>query len=187
VTVRPLMAVLVVFAAAVIGVPVFAEIGAPIVSVAQAQMLAQAQPRKPEKGKLYGDWGIECETQANKTELCFIQQTHTQSETKQRILSVVVGYIGPRGAPMMVAYTPLGIDLSAGAAIKVEPGPQINLRVQTCVPDGCRVAADLTEQQIAALRVAKSLTIGMIPWGQTQTTNIAISVNGFAAALAALK
>lgn len=143
--------------------------------------------RRPEKGKLYGDWGVECEAQADRSELCFIQQTHTQNETKQRILSVVVGYIGPRGAPMLIAYTPLGIDLSAGAAIKIEPGPQINLRAQTCVPDGCRVAADLTEQQVAAFRAAKSMAIGIIPWGQTQTTSIAISVNGLAAALASLK
>jgi invasion protein IalB len=200
-TIRRFAVLLFVFAAILTGGPGdmnARDEGISFIAGAQAQTAPQrpsppasvpltSQSRRPEKGKLYGDWGIECETQADRSELCFIQQTHTQKESNQRILSIVVGYIGPRGAPMMIAYTPLGIDLSAGAAVKVEPGPQINMRIQTCVPDGCRVAADLTEPQLAALRAAKSMAIGMIPWGQTQTTNVVISVNGFAAALAALK
>jgi invasion protein IalB len=166
--------------------------------LSKGQALAQTPPprppagpatpaRRPEKGKIFGDWGIECEVQTDRSELCFVQQTHTRTETNQRILSVAVGYIGERGAPAMVAYAPLGIDVASGVAIKTEPGPQIQMRVQTCTPDGCRAFTPLTEQQLAALRAARQMTFGIIPWGQTQTTSIALSVNGFAAAFATLR
>lgn len=188
-------------AVAAVFVAVFGAIPAGVAPVEPSKANAQTPPprppaapagpatpaRRPEKGKVFGDWGIECEVQADRSELCFIQQTHTAKESNQQILSISFGYIGPRNAPLIVVYTPLGIDVASGAAIKIDAAAQMPMRVQTCVPNGCRAVVQLNDQQVAQLRAAKAIIVGIVPWGQTETTSIGISTNGLAPALAALR
>lgn len=152
----------------------------------------QAQParpaaRAPERGRMFEDWGIECESQADRRELCFAQQTHTQRETNQRIVSISVGYIGANNAPMVVVFTPLGVNVAAGAALRIDTQPQIPMSIQTCIPEGCRATAALTPEQLRAFASARTITLGIIPWGSDQTSTAAISIRGLSAALAHLR
>lgn len=143
--------------------------------------------KQPEAGKMFGDWGIACEIQADKSEKCFASQYQFVTESGQRIINVHVGYFGPKGEAIVVAFLPLGIDLQAGASIKFEPGPQVALAVETCVPEGCRASALLDAAAQKAVREAKAINILMLPHGKDQLTAIAISVKGLAPAFASLR
>lgn len=143
--------------------------------------------KQPEAGKMFGDWGIHCETQIDRSEKCFASQYQFVTESGQRIINVHVGYLGPKGEVMVVAFLPLGIDLQAGTAIKFEPGPQVAFVVETCVPEGCRASATLDAAAQKALREAKAINILMLPHGKDQLTAIAISVKGLAPAFASLR
>jgi invasion protein IalB len=146
-----------------------------------------AKGKQPEAGKMFGDWGIACEIQVDKTEKCFASQYQFVTESGQRIVNVHVGYFGPKGEAIVVAFLPLGIDLQAGTSIKFEPGPQVALAIETCVPEGCRASALLDAAAQKAVREAKSINILMLPHGKDQLTTIAISVKGLAPAFASLK
>ncbi|MCA3248598.1 MAG: invasion associated locus B family protein [Azospirillum sp.] len=136
---------------------------------------------------MFEDWGIECETQADRRELCFAQQTHTQRESGQRIISVSVGYLGANNAPTLVVFTPLGVNVASGAAIRIDSQPQIAMPIQTCVPEGCRATVTLTAEQLRAFAAARTLTLGMVPWGSDQTSTVALSIRGLSAAVAHLR
>jgi invasion protein IalB len=141
----------------------------------------------PAAGKVYEDWGIYCEAQADKSEKCFAAQYQFVTDSGQRLINVNVGFFGPRNEATVVVFLPLGIDLAAGAAIKFDPGPRVPLGIVTCVPEGCRATAALDAAALKAMREAKAITVGFRPFASEQTMNLAISVKGLAQAFAALK
>ena len=146
---------------------------------------ATATAKKP--GKLYQDWGIACEAQVDKTQKCFVSQYQFVTKTGKRLVNMNVGYIGPKGEPMIVAFLPLGLDLKKGAAIKFDPGPSVALNIVTCTPEGCRATAMLDAAGLKGLREAKTITVWFNAFGDERAMNLAISVKGLAAAFAALK
>ncbi|CAA7624212.1 conserved exported hypothetical protein [Candidatus Terasakiella magnetica] len=139
---------------------------------------------KPEKGKVFEDWGVVCETQADKSDKCFAQQVQTAKEGG-KILTIAIGYIGAKGEAAVVAQLPLGINLQVGAAMKIDEGTQFPLTVQTCAMSGCQVATQLSDAQMKALANGKTVTIGMVAWGKTETTVIPVPLKGLSASLAA--
>jgi len=182
-------------------------IGAAVVSAAiamtavpaAAQQSGQAQPggkaqtaqapkaKHPAAGKTFGDWGIHCEAQADRSEKCFASQYQFVTESGQRVVNVNFGYLGPKGEAKVVAFLPLGIDLQAGTSIKFEPGPQVALVVETCLPEGCRATATLNAAAQKAVRESKEINILILPFGKDQLTALAISVKGLAQAFTSLK
>lgn len=143
---------------------------------------------KPEKGKVFGDWGIECETAPDKTEQCFASQTQTMKDQKGRLLKLSIGYIGPKNVPTMVAMLPLGIDIPAGAAYKVENSKdQVKLLIKSCTVEGCAAVTQLTPAQLKEINTGKSMVIGIMPPGGTKTMTIPVPLNGFTQAFATLK
>jgi invasion protein IalB len=144
-------------------------------------------PKKPEAGKLYDDWGIECEAAPDKTEKCFISQSQHQNPGGQRIVYFRVGHLGPKNEVVAIVSLPLGIDLQSGVMLKFEPGPQVPLTMQMCEPGGCRGVATLDAAAQKALREAKAINIVMLPFGGDKALQINISVKGLPAAFAALR
>ena len=166
-----------------------AKVLAVVAGVAVTSMAAPAGAT-PEKGKVFGDWVIDCETGTDKAEHCFAAQTQTETVKDQkpaRLLKVSIGYIGPKGAPAMVAILPLGIYLPAGVAYQVDKAPQHQLVVQRCVAAGCVAAAAVDERVLAALRRGQRMVIGVKGDPAGQTITISVSLKGLDAAIRSLK
>lgn len=145
---------------------------------------------KPERGKTFGDWVVDCETTADGKESCFISQTQTMQQQQQqsgRLIKLSVGYIGPQGKPAMVAILPLGIWLPTGAAYQVEGQAQKPLVMQRCVAEGCIASAELDEAALGQMRKANSLAVGLKGDPNGQTITIPVSLKGFDAGLKSLR
>lgn len=149
-------------------------------------LVAQA---KPQPGKQFGDWMVECEAAPDGKQRCFLSQTQTLQQQQQsgRLIRLSIGYIGPDNKPAMVAILPLGIWLPAGAAYQVEGQPQKPLVLQRCLGEGCVAAAELDEATLGHMRKAKSLSIGIKGEAAGQTLVIPVSLTGFDAGLRSLK
>lgn len=144
---------------------------------------------KPERGKAFGDWVVDCETTAEGKERCFLSQTQTMQQQQQsgRLIKVSIGYIGPGGKPAMVAILPLGLWLPSGAAYQIEGQAQKPLPLQRCLNEGCIASAELDEAALGQMRKANSLSIGIKADAAGQTIVIPVSLKGFDAGLKSLR
>jgi invasion protein IalB len=141
----------------------------------------------PQPGKTYDDWAVECEQTPAGDSSCFLSQTQLLKQNNARLLKASIGYLGPKRQPMLVLVLPLGVDLRAGIAVKVDDVPQISLPYQQCVQDGCTAALPLDARTLAALRKAKRIQVGMMPYGGKQTVTIDVSPNGLERGMDALR
>jgi invasion protein IalB len=167
-------------------------VGSPALAQQQQQQPRSPVPpapaaKKPEAGKMFDDWGVECEALPDKTEKCFISQSQHANPGGQRIVYFRVGYLGPKGEAMAVVSVPLGIDLQLGVALKFEPGLQVPLTLQMCDTGGCRAVATLDAAAQKSLREAKAINVFIVPFGGDKAAQINISVKGLSAAFASLR
>lgn len=147
---------------------------------AAAKPAAPAAPSvKVEKGKVYGDWGTYCETPPNGNKQCFISQVQLNPKGGQQVLKISVGYLGPKGEPMVVAMLPLGISIPAGAAFKIDEETQHALNLQSCMPDGCIGNLILDKDTMKQILGGKTMRVGIVPVNDHSTITINVSMNGF--------
>lgn len=161
----------------------------PVLVIAAPMIVSLAVQAKPERGKVFNDWVVDCEAAADGKESCFISQTQTMQQQQQsgRLIKVSVGYIGPGGKPAMVAILPLGIWLPSGAAYQIEGQAQKPLPLQRCLNEGCIASAELDEAALGQMRKANTLTIGIKADPSGQTIVIPVSLKGFDAGLKSLR
>ena len=146
---------------------------------------ANAAQAKPVKGKVYGDWKIDCQN-GDKGEKCLAFHVGMSEEGK-KVFDIAFGYLGPAGEPVVIVTVPLGISLRDGAALKIDDRPLLPLAINTCRPDGCESAAPLDAATLQAALTAKSLAIGVVPYGAKQPVGIPVSLKGLAEAVKSLK
>jgi len=149
-------------------------------------LAAPGAEAKPEKGKVFQDWKIDCQVGPDKQEKCLAFHVG-MSEDGKKVFDIAFGYVGPNGEPAVIATLPLGISLREGAALKVDERPLLPLQINTCRPDGCEAVAKLDDATLAAVRAAKSVALGVIPYGTTQPVGIPVSIKGLGAAVGSLK
>lgn len=146
-----------------------------------------AASKKPPSGKVFGDWGVICESPDNgKTEKCFITQTQDMKD-KGRLLQTSIGYLGPNNEPIIIAKLPLGIYIPGGAAYKVGQEAQVSMVIQRCTNDGCVAVGPLPEAVLKAMNAGSEAVIGVMPAVNAKTVTIALSTKGFKEAFASLK
>lgn len=142
--------------------------------------------RSEEAPKRFGDWIVECGP-AGKGQKCFAsQELRPKDNEHARILKFSIGYLGAKGEPVVVVLLPLGISLAAGAAFAIDGTAQIPLTLQQCLTDGCVGSTVLQEPTLAALRDAKQIVVGIVPFGGPQTATFALSSKGLKEALASV-
>lgn len=141
----------------------------------------------PQAGETFDDWAVECERAPDDRDRCFLSQSQFLKENNARLLKASVGYLGPEDEPILVLLLPLGIDLRAGVALKVDDGPQLSVTLQHCTQGGCTGAFPLDGPAVAALRAARRIQVGMMPYASTQTVTVEISPKGLARGLDALR
>ncbi|CAK0750824.1 hypothetical protein WCLP8_2150003 [uncultured Gammaproteobacteria bacterium] len=141
----------------------------------------------PEKGKVFGDWIVDCETPKDKPQICFLSQEQTQKEGGGRVLKFSLGKLGPKGEVMVVAILPLGISLPAGAALRIDAKDQKPMILQQCTGEGCVATMVLDKATVDALKAAKEMLVGILPFGGTQTMVINVSVKGLTGGMTYMK
>ena len=146
---------------------------------------------KSPKGKTFDDWAIECEQPAGaKDEKCFATQyamMNKEGSPPQRLMKFSVGYLGPKGEAVVVGLLPLGISIPTGVAFKVDDRPQQPMQLQSCGPEGCVATVLLDSDTLKAMQHGKTMAVGALPQGSTQTMAIPVSLKGFKAALSSLE
>ena len=154
---------------------------------ATAPAVFAAPGQRPAPGTTFGDWRVECETASAARPLCALTQTQLLKDSNARLLKISLGYIGSNGEPMLVAVTPLGIDLRRGVAVRADEGEPLALTIVQCLQDGCIASTGLDERGVSALMKARTLHLTLLPYGTAQTLTIPVSLKGITAGLGALR
>jgi invasion protein IalB len=158
-----------------------------VVAVVVSAGAAPAQA-KPEKGKVFDNWTVNCEAAPDgKSERCFVGQDQAIKESGQHLIRVAIGYFGANGEMSMVVTLPLGINLVVGAAYRLDEREQIPIRILNCTPQGCIGVIPIDSATVAAFKSGKALNFGVMPFGSDKTLSIAVPLKGFAESFATLK
>lgn len=162
-------------------------------ALAQNQRTAPIPPpppaAQPRDGAVFQDWITRCERielQGRAQERCYLSQTQTTQEG-QRIIQLNIGYIGPNRELAGVVFLPLGIYLPAGAAYRIDQGPQVAIQIESCIPEGCRAAFLIDDTAMRALRAAPAIHFGFLSEPNGKSLLLSASLRGFSQGIATLK
>ena len=128
-------------------------------------------------GATHQDWQVLCED-APVGKTCFISQT-AADDTGEPVMQIMIGRLG--GENVMVIYLPLGIDIRRGMLFQVGDDLRREFPFQTCLPNGCRVIAQVDAEMLAAMRAGTSFLIGVRPLESQEIAVIEGSLMGFTA------
>lgn len=140
-------------------------------------------------------WQLRC-ADTNDASTCtmnqelFLQQTvDGELQTVGRLLNLTVVYlnVGEERVPFMSLQMPLGVDLRAGAVMRVDEESETALEFLRCTEAGCDSSARVTPELLAQLRAGGVLQVGFRPWGSEQVTAVEASLIGFTAAFGQLR
>ena len=141
----------------------------------------------PKVGDRIGDWNYQCKAVSEKQNICALIQTLINSETKDRVLTLVLRRVGKDKKLALFATAPLGIYLAAGIAGKVDDGKPFTFKWQRCTTQGCQAMAVLNAELEQALKAGDQLLIGYEPQPNAQTIALGASLKGLAMGLKALE
>ncbi|TVP89015.1 MAG: Invasion associated locus B family protein [Thioalkalivibrio sp.] len=128
-------------------------------------------------GATHQDWQVLCEdTPVGET--CFISQA-AADDTGEPVMQIMVGRL--EGENVMVIYLPLGIDLRPGMLFQIGDDLRREFPFQTCLPNGCRVIAQVDSEMLAAMRAGATFLVGVRPLESEQVAVIEGSLMGFTA------
>jgi invasion protein IalB len=126
-------------------------------------------------GQTFDNWTLNCNEQTKK---CSITQMLSDAKTGQKIASIIIGNLGPKGETLVFANTPLGIFLPAGIALKVDEQKQISYPLQNCTNDGCHTAFPLDAKLSQSMSEGKAVRLGVMALNQ-QSITITFNLKGF--------
>lgn len=134
----------------------------------------------------FQDWMLKCDGQGEAVQKCYVFQTLHLRQTGQRVLTVVVGNLGPNSARIVHFTAPLGIHLPAGVALKIDDGEPFAATVETCAADGCKFTIPLDDPILRSLQQGRVMRVGFLDSVTRRQITVAISLLGFSDAFAAL-
>ena len=137
----------------------------------------------PKVGDRIGDWNFQCKAVSEKQNICALIQTLINSETKERILTLVLRRAGKDKKLALFATAPLGIFLAPGIAGKVDDGTPFKFIWQRCTMKGCQAATVVDAELEKALKAGNQLIIG---FESDQTIALGASLKGIAKGIKAL-
>jgi invasion protein IalB len=142
-----------------------------------AQTLDQVRP-----GATHQDWQVLCEDTTT-GENCFISQAIVDDEGDP-VMQISLGRL--EGDNVMVIYLPLGLDLRPGILFQIEDKVRREFPFQTCLPNGCRVVAEVDEEMLTAMRTGSQFVVGLKTLGSDRVGVIEGSLMGFTAGFRAV-
>jgi invasion protein IalB len=144
---------------------------------AYAQLGGEVRP-----GDTHQDWQVICEDTPT-GESCFITQAAVD-EQGEPVMQISIGVI--EGDTVMVVYLPLGLDLRPGMLFQVGETLRREFPFQTCLPNGCRVVAQVDSEMMTALRGGTTFRVGVKTLESDRVAVVEGSLMGFTAGFRAV-
>lgn len=144
---------------------------------ASAQLGGEVRP-----GATHQDWQVICEDTPT-GESCFITQAAVD-EQGEPVMQISIGVI--EGDTVMVVYLPLGLDLRPGMLFQVGETLRREFPFQTCLPNGCRVVAQVDSEMMTALRGGTTFRVGVKMLESDRVAVVEGSLMGFTAGFQAV-
>lgn len=138
---------------------------------------AWAQQQQPTT-TTFQDWVSVCQTVAGTQRCHIMQNVLLENEgTTSRLLQSTVGKLGEN--LVMQLLLPLGVDLRAGIAIKIDEHEELRSGYHTCLQDGCIAMIGVDEALLGKLRNGMVAKVGFRPFNTEQTLVLEMSLKGF--------
>jgi invasion protein IalB len=116
-------------------------------------------------------------------ETCFITQAAVDDQGEP-VMQISIGVI--EGDTIMVVYLPLGLDLRPGMLFQVGETLRREFPFQTCMPNGCRVVAQVDPEMMTALRGGTTFRVGVKMLDSDRVAVVEGSLMGFTAGFRAV-
>ena len=130
----------------------------------------------------YEDWGVICRAPGDLTS-CLARQVQSNNQTKQVVLTAEIAKL-PDGKFAGALMLPLGLSLAQGAQLKLADTPLGSARpFSTCLPQGCLVPLDITDDVIAKLKAGSAITVAVTTAAPAQPLTFTVSLKGLSGAL----
>ncbi len=148
--------------------------------------VAIAVAAEPEPRRVFGQWSLRCENGKGEKARCSIVQDVVTRASGQRVVRAEIGLVPGSPDPIALFTLPLGISLPPGVSLKIGTGEPVRFPIERCEAEGCRGGLKLGAGLLDALKQAATAEL-VFHDGQRQAIKVALSLDGFAPALAALR
>ena len=150
----------------------------PVASSAQSSESASNEP-----AATLTTWVVNCAADATGDGLaCRMVQNLVVTETKQRLLSVIIQMPAGSVTPVMTLALPHGLDFSAGVTATIDEKEPFNMALKTSDQQGAYANAVFEEYLLEALKVGTKMKVSFRSF-RTQAYNAGKSRAGFSAVL----
>jgi invasion protein IalB len=140
----------------------------------------------PEVRQVFGQWSLRCEESKRGQERCSIVQDVVTRASGQRVVRAAIGLVPGSLEPIALFTLPLGISLPAGVSLQIGGGEPVRFPIERCEVQGCRGGLKLGAALVDALKQAQDAEL-IFHDAQRQPIRVALSLEGFARALEALR
>jgi invasion protein IalB len=135
----------------------------------------------------FGDWTLRCfPATESLPRRCEMVQVLGDTQSKQEILLMAVGYPDAQSGPVAWLVLPLGILLPPGLGLKIDQGETRGLPIRSCDPRGCATPWPLSEADVAALKAGQELVV-IFQDIDGKKLGLPVSLQGFTAAFSQLR
>jgi invasion protein IalB len=149
-------------------------------------LVAFGAAAEPEVRQVFGQWSLRCEKPKRGQERCSIVQDVVTRASGQRVVHAEIGLVPGSPEPIALFTLPLGISLPPGASLRIGRGEPVRFSIERCEAQGCRGGLKLGAALVEALKQAQDAEL-IFHDAQRQPIRVALSLEGFAAALEALR
>ncbi|WP_337182397.1 invasion associated locus B family protein [Shinella sp.] len=130
----------------------------------------------------YDDWGVVCQVAGNVAS-CLTRQVQSNNQTQQVVLTAEIARL-PTGKFAGALMLPLGLSLAQGAQLKIGDAPLGGVRAfSVCLPQGCLVPLDITDDVIAKLKAGNALNVDVTASAPARPLTFTVSLKGLSGAL----
>lgn len=141
----------------------------------------------PKDGQMFQDWMVKCEGAEGAAERCIAFQNIVVIESRQQLLVLAAGYLGPEGEPWIILTVPLGVLLQAGVAMKVDEGQRFDAKFKICTAKGCEAGLPLDDDALWLMKAGLVARIAFLDGITGRQITVPVSLKGFSAAFQTLK
>lgn len=141
---------------------------------------------EPKVGDRIGDWTFQCRAVSANKNVCSLNQTLVDKETRQPRLALTLRRIGSDRKLALFVMAPLGVFLAAGIAGKVDEGKQFDFAWQRCTRQGCQAAAIVDAELEGALKAGARLRVAFKLQPSAEFITYAASLKGVTQGLTAI-
>ena len=147
---------------------------------------APAAAAAAKHGQAFQDWMIKCEGGEGVTERCVAFQNIVVTESRQQLLVLAAGYLGPKGEPWIVLTVPLGVLLQSGLALKVDEGERFDAAFKICTAKGCEAGIPLDDDLLPLMKAGLVARVAFMDGTARRQITVPVSLAGFSAAFRTL-